>query len=152
MNLKRSLVVLKQKIIEPSKHLVLPLFEGLTLYDVSRFFLRGIYEGRITDRAASIAFSFFLALFPGVIFLFSLLPFFEVPGLEVELFATFERVLPPDTYDAVRETINEILHDKKTGLLSLGFFLALIFATNGVNALINNFNSTVHQIGNQKFL
>ncbi len=146
MSLKKTLVQLQVKLVAPTKRIVLPLFEGLTLFDVSRFFWKGIVEGRITDRAASVAFSFFLALFPGILFLFNLLPYFPVDGIEQEVFATFQRILPPDTYDTVKTTIDDILYDKRTDLLSLGFFLALIFATNGVNSLISNFNSTVHQI------
>jgi len=46
----------------------LPLFDGLSAYDVAVFFWKGIYEGSVSSRAASISFSFFLALFPGVIF------------------------------------------------------------------------------------
>ena len=92
MSLRKTLVQLQIKLVSPTKRIVLPLFEGLTLYDVSRFFWRGIVEGRITDRAASVAFSFFLALFPGILFLFNLLPYFPVEGIEQEVFATFQRV------------------------------------------------------------
>lgn len=134
-----------------SQRIRLPLFEGLTLYDVSVFFFRGIQQGRITDRAASVAFSFFMALFPGIIFLFTLIPFFPIHGIQDEVFNTFQRILPPDTYDAARSTIEDILNNKRSGLLSVGFFLALIFATNGINALINNFNHSIHQLETRGF-
>ncbi len=134
-----------------SKRIILPLFEGLTLYDVSVIFFKGIVEGRIADRAASIAFSFFLALFPGIIFLFNLIPFFPVEGIEAEVFNTFQRILPPDTYDATRSTIADILNNKRSDLLSIGFLLALIFATNGINSLISNFNHTIHQLETRGF-
>lgn len=124
----------------------LPLFDGLSLYDVSQFFFKGIEEGRVTNRAASVAFSFFLAFFPGIIFLFTLIPFFPIAGLEKEIFHTFQRVLPPDTYDAARSTIEDILYNKRSNLLSFGFLLALVFATNGVNAMISNFNHSYHQL------
>ncbi len=129
-----------------AKRVTLPLFEGLSLYDVASFFFRGIYEGSVTNRAGSIAYSFFLALFPGIIFFFTLIPFFPVESLETEVFSVFQRILPPDTFDAVRGTIEDVLSNKRGGLLSFGFFLALIFSTNGVNAIISNFNSTYHQI------
>lgn len=129
-----------------TKRIALPLFDGLSLYDVSIFFFRGIVEGSVTNRAGSIAYSFFLALFPGIIFFFTLIPFFPVASLETEIFSVFQRILPPDTFDAVRGTIEDVLSNKRGGLLSVGFFLALIFSTNGVNAIISNFNTTYHQI------
>jgi membrane protein len=149
--MKKFLLKIQADIARYSKKVVLPLFDGLTLYDVSVIFFKGIVEGRITDRAASIAFSFFLALFPGIIFLFNLIPYFPVQGIEDEVFNTFQRILPPDTYDATRSTIADILNNKRSDLLSLGFLLALIFATNGINALISNFNNTIHQIDSRGF-
>lgn len=129
----------------------LPLLEGLSLYDVSRFFFRGIVQGNVTSRAGSIAYSFFLALFPGIIFLFTLIPFFPVEQLEHEVFAVFQRILPPDTFEASLHTIQDVMKNKREGLLSIGFFLALIFATNGVNAIVANFNQTVHAIESRNF-
>lgn len=142
---------IKDEMIARSMKVHLPLFEGMSLYDVSHFFFKGIAEGRITDRAASVAFSFFLALFPGIIFLFNLIPFFPIEGVESEVFYTFRRVLPPDTYDAVHSTIEDILHNKSSSLLSFGFLFALVFATNGVNSMISNFNSSYHQLETRNF-
>ncbi len=136
---------------ERSRHIQLPLFEGLSLYDVATFFFKGIARGRITNRAASISYSFFLALFPGIIFLFSLIAFFPIQGLEEEIFEIFRRVLPPDTYEATRSTIEDILKNRRPDLLSFGFFFALIFATNGINSLISNFNDTIHQLESRGF-
>ena len=59
--MKRLLALLRRS----AQTITLPLFDGLSLYDVAIFFWKGIYEGAVTSRAASISFSFFLALFPG---------------------------------------------------------------------------------------
>lgn len=149
--MKKLFSTIQDQVATSTKKIVLPLFDGLTLHDVTIIFFKGIVEGRITDRAASIAFSFFLALFPGIIFLFNLIPFFPVAGIEEEIFNTFQRILPPDTYDAARSTIADILNNKRSDLLSLGFFLALIFATNGINSLISNFNNTIHQMETRSY-
>ncbi len=149
--MKRTLRKLKVVLTIWAMRRKLPLFEGLSLYDVSVFFFRGIAEGRITNRAASVAFSFFLALFPGILFLFSLIPFFPIADLEQEVFYTFQRILPPDTYDATRTTIDDILYNKRSDLLSFGALLTLIFATNGVNAIISNFNHSYHQLQSRNF-
>ena len=129
----------------------LPWFQGLSVYNVTVFFFKGIYEGRVTNRAASVAFSFFLALFPGIIFLFSLIPYFPFEGIEDEIFFTFQRILPPDTYEATKSTIDDILNNRRSSLLSFGFLFALLFATNGVNSMISNFNDSYHQIDARSF-
>lgn len=134
------------KIRDWSQRITLPLFEGLSIYDVARFFLHGIIEGSVTSRAGSVAYSFFMALFPGIIFFFTLIPFFPVESLEQEIFSVLERILPPDTWEVSRETITDILRNRRSGLLSFGFLLALIFSTNGINGLITNFSQTVHDI------
>lgn len=126
-----------------------PLFEGLSLYDISRFFLHGIVEGSVTNRAGSIAYSFFLALFPGIIFFFTLIPYFPVASLETEIYSVFQRILPPDTYEATKHTIDDVLSNRRGGLLSFGFILAFIFSTNGINAIISNFNQTIHAVENR---
>ena len=52
-----------------------PFFDGLSVWDILSFFVRGIYQGAITSRAGSVSFSFFLALFPGIIFIFTLIAY-----------------------------------------------------------------------------
>ncbi len=136
---------------EQSKYIKLPLFEGLSLYDVARFFFTGIIQGRITNRAASISYSFFIALFPGIIFIFSLIAYSPIEDLDVEIFRIIADILPPDTYDSVKSTIDDVLKNKRPDLLSFGFLFALIFATNGINSLISNFSSTVHKLEERGF-
>ncbi len=144
--MRRKLLFLWLQVEKWAMRVRLPLFEGLSLYDVSRFFFRGIAEGSVTSRAGSIAYSFFLALFPGIIFFFTLIPFFPVASLEQEIFSVFQRILPPDTWEASKSTIEDVMQNKREGLLSFGFLLALIFTTNGINAIISNFNQTIHSI------
>lgn len=149
--MRKKLTQLWEEVERWALKIRLPLLEGLSLYDVSRFFFRGIVQGNVTSRAGSIAYSFFLALFPGIIFLFTLIPFFPVQELEHEVFTVFQRILPPDTFEASLHTIQDVMKNKRQGLLSIGFFLALIFATNGVNAIVANFNQTIHAIESRNF-
>lgn len=140
-----------ENIKEQSKRIKLPLFEGLSVYDVAVFFFDGIAEGRVTNRAGSVAYSFFIALFPGIIFLFTLIPYFNVATLQDEIFNLLYRVMPPDTFEAAQSTIKDVLQNRRGSLLSIGFFLALLFATNGVNSLISNFNHSAHQLQTRNF-
>tara|TARA_R110002072_G_scaffold15884_1_gene63080 strand:- start:129 stop:1061 length:933 start_codon:yes stop_codon:yes gene_type:complete len=135
-----------------SKNIKLPLFDGLSLYDVTSFFFQGILEGQITNRAASISYSFFIALFPGIIFLFSLIAYVPIDNFDQEVFWLLSIVLPPDTYEAAKTTIDDILVNKRPDLLSVGFLFALFFATNGINALLSNLGNTIHKLENRSFL
>lgn len=132
------------KLAEKSKKLVLPGFDGMPLYDVADFFFTGIQKGAIKTRASSVAFSFLLALFPGIIFLFSLIPYIPIKGFQSELLALFQDIFPRDAYIAARSTIEDIVKHQRGGLLSLGFVLVAFFATNGISALIDGFNKSYH--------
>jgi len=129
----------------------LPLFDGLSAYDVAVFFWKGIYEGSVSSRAASISFSFFLALFPGVIFLFTLIPFIPVAGFQSELFKLLRDVLPPNSFDAAYTTITDILTIKRGDLLSFTVLAAFFFATNGTLSLIGNFGQSIHRLNVRGF-
>ena len=50
------------------------------------------------------------------------------------------------------DTLEDIVHRQRSGLLSFGFILALIFSTNGIMSLIAAFNSTYHAIETRSLL
>ena len=133
-------------IVQWSKDCSMPLVRELHLYEVVSVFIKGMADGNLANRAGSIAYSFFLAIFPGFLFLFTLIPFFPIQGLEAEVFNLLQRVLPPDTYEATRGTISDILGNKRSGLLSFGFISAMFFATSGIRGLIDNFDQTAHAL------
>ena len=68
-------------------------FEGLSIYDVAIFFWKGLVEGAITTRASSLAFNFFLAFFPAIIFLFTLIPYIPIAGFQKTLMELLENIL-----------------------------------------------------------
>ncbi|MGB1293962.1 MAG: YihY/virulence factor BrkB family protein [Flavobacteriales bacterium] len=142
--IKRKIVVYSLRLIAFTKHLVIPGFKGMSFYDVAKFFIEGLTKGAITTRASSLAFNFFLALFPAIIFLFTLIPFVPIVGFQEELFILMQDVFPPTTFDAAKATIDDIVNKKQAGLLSIGFFFALYFSTNGINSLIEAFNANIH--------
>jgi len=128
-----------------------PLFDGLSLWDVLSFFVKGIYEGAISTRAGSVSFSFFLALFPGIIFIFTLIAYLPLDAFQDELFSVLADVLPPSTHDMAFDAISDILTIKRGGLLSVTFAAALVFATNGTLSLISNLGISYHNINVKNF-
>jgi membrane protein len=138
-----------EKAVDHARRISLPLFDGVPLYDVALFFWRSIVDGAITTRASGIAFSFFIALFPGIIFLFTLIP---SSGFEHELFVIIQELVPDKIWPVVNDTIAEIvLADPRRDVMSLNFFMALIFATNGLVSMMSAFDATVHNINRRKW-
>jgi membrane protein len=133
------------------KRIVIPGFDGVSMYEILAFFFKGIWEGALTMRASAVAFNFFLALFPSLIFLFTIIPYIPIEGFHDMLFETLQDVLPNTTYNAVKSTAEDIITKPQGGLLSLGFILALFFSTTGVNSLIEAFNQTYHNIEKRSF-
>jgi membrane protein len=119
-------------------------FSGLSIYDVAIFFWKGLMEGAITTRASSLAFNFFLAFFPSIIVFFTLIPYIPISELQETLMDLLSTVLPPSTNEVTFNTLDDIINNPRGGLLSIGFVLALYFSTNGINSLIEAFNSSYH--------
>ncbi len=127
-----------------ARKVTLPGFDRIPLYDVMLFFFKSLQNGAITTRASAVAFSFFLAVFPSVIFIFTLIPYVPITNFQEELFLLIQGVLPPHTFQAVESTITDILTQPRGGLLSAGFFMGLIFSTNGLVSMMNAFDASLH--------
>ena len=140
------------KVIEFVKKIKPLGFTGLSLYDVSVFFIKGLQEGAITTRASSLAFNFFLAFFPSIIVFFTLIPYIPIDGFQQTLMEIISNVLPPSTNSATFSTLEDIINNQRGGLLSIGFILALYFSTNGMSSLIQAFNSSYHIRENESII
>ncbi|NII82570.1 YihY/virulence factor BrkB family protein [Pedobacter riviphilus] len=142
--LHRQLLHLKlySRFIEWTKGCILPGFSPLPLYTVATFFFREIGKDALVNKSSSLAYSFMLAIFPGIIFLFTLIPFIPIKGFQDQLLNLIQLVLPHNAFDAFETTLKDIIKKQNTGLLSFGFFSALFFATNGVKNLMKAFNKS----------
>lgn len=126
------------------KKIKLPWLHGLSLYELLDIYILGIVEGEISYRAAAIAFSFFMALFPFALFILNLIPYIPIEGFQEDFLGFVRQSVPPTTYDAIYKIINDILHNSHSGLLSTGFVMAIFLMTNGVNAILGGFESSHH--------
>jgi len=140
------------KIVETAKTVSLPGFEKVPVYDVGVFYVNGIANGAIGVRASAISFSFFMALFPSIIFIFTLIPFVPIPNFQNELLMLMEQLLPSNTYQAIQSTIVDIMTNKRFSLLSFGFIAAMLFSTNGISAMIASFNASANAFETRKWI
>jgi membrane protein len=122
------------------------------MYDIGYFFLVETRKSAITTRAASVAFTFFLALFPAIIFFFSLIPFLPVANLHQHLLSELQTLLPENAYQAAVITINDLVKTEHNSLLSFGFFVSLYLSTSGINALMDAFNQAIHVTETRTFI
>jgi membrane protein len=129
-----------------SRKIYLPGFRGVPLYDVGLFFIRGMQKSSISLRANAISYSFIIAFVPAVLFLFTLIPYIPVTGLEDNIMLTLQEVIPKEAFILLRSTIEDIITNQQTGLLSISVLISLYFASNGVIAIMNAFNQSSHSI------
>ena len=125
----------------------IPGMEGMNLYDLLEMYISGLVKGALTSRAGSIAFSFFIALFPFALFVLTLIPFVPIEGFQDDFISFIFKVMPSkEASDAVAIVLNDIANNKYGELLSFGFFLSILLMTNGINAILSGFEYTYHQI------
>ena len=134
------------------KQITLPGFQGVPIFDVLDFFIRNLLKESIANRAKAMAFSFFLALFPMLLFLFSLLPYFPIQGIQHELYFSLRDMLPEDIYAKVIATMDEILTHKHNVLLSVGFLGTLVVSVNGMDSIMQAFNQSLNIIETRSFV
>ena len=140
----RKLIYIWERILRKAKRITFPGFDGMPLYNVMVFFWRSIVDGSLTTRASAISFSFFMALFPAIIFLFTLIPYIPIDNFQNQLFLLIKDMVPETAFLAIEETVLDILTQQRGGLLSLGFFMALIFSTNGLASMMSAFDTSLH--------
>lgn len=139
MNLKIKLEALVDTFIEWLKTATIPGFRDQSLFYVGRYFIRSMFDDDLILRASSLAFNFFLALFPAIIFFFTLIAYIPIENLHDEILSYLEYILPHNTYATVSSTISDILKRQRGDLLSFGFFAAIFFGSNGFVSMINAF-------------
>jgi membrane protein len=131
-------------IVKWSKRVVVPGFDGIPIYDVTVFFVKGLMKGALNTRATSLSFQFFLSLFPAIIFLFTLIPFIPIDNFQESLMELIKDLLPHSAYDLTAATLDDIINRQRGGLLSLVFLVVLYLATNGIDAMLEAFSESIH--------
>ena len=141
-NLEKIPVI--NRLVAFGKKIKIPGLEGMSLYDVLEMYVIGIVKGALTTRAGGIAFSFFMAIFPFLLFILTLIPYIPIEGFQEGLLSLMQEALPPKTFEAVDFVIKDIINNQYGGLLSFGFFASIFLMTNGVNAIFGGFEYSYH--------
>lgn len=141
-------------LIRWSQHITLPGFQKLPLYDVIVFFIKQMRKVGLNERAAAISFNFLMAIPAATIFLCTLLPYLPISAqITDELLTLTEDITPnDDTYFAIKGFLEDFLQTPRSGLLSLGFLLAVFYASNAMMGIMRTFNKSLIYISRRNFL
>ena len=139
---------LKIKIKKSLSYVKIPGLNGFSFLDLIELYFLGLIRGTLTSRAGSISFSFFMALFPFILFVLNLIPFipkfFSIENFDAILFNFIETILPQDTHTFFEKIFEDIKSKPRAGLLSSVFLLSVILTANGVNSIFTSFEVSYH--------
>ena len=136
-----------------SKKIIVPGFQGMSFYEVISFVVNEASKDAIYTRANSVAFSFFMAIFPTIIVLFTLIPY--LPGTQnfIQVISdSTQDILPSNAHDYLFEVIDGVANTDRGGLRSLGAILALFFASSGMLTLMSGFDKNYTVFKKRSFL
>ena len=136
-----------------TKGIILPGFDGLSLYDLWKIYSGGIIKGTFSTRASAIAFSFFMALFPFLLFMLNLIPYINfIDDFQLQFLVFMDSLLPPNTSDFFNDIFLDIANTPRGGLLSLAFIVSIFLMTNGINAIFTGFEFSYHTNANRSIV
>ncbi len=124
--------------------LKIPGYVGFSFYDLIEMYTAGIVQGALSSRAGSIAFSFFMALFPFLLFILNLIAFIPIANFDAVLFDFIELLLPQESQGFFTDIFTDIRQKQRTGLLSSVFILSIFLTANGVSSIFSSFEGSYH--------
>lgn len=122
----------------------LPGNTSFSFYDLAEMYVLGIVKGALSSRAGSISFSFFMALFPFLLFILNLIAFIPIENFDGILFDFIELLLPHESQSFFTDIFNDIRQKQRTGLLSSVFLLSVFLTANGVSSIFSSFEGSYH--------
>jgi membrane protein len=143
--------MIKKNLIRELKAIWAEYEEHYVLCRIISILYQKIFQFDIDVRAAAVAYNFTLAVFPTIIFLFSLLPYMPIEHLDLKMIGFLKGTIPKNLQGDLTELISEIVNKKRGGVLSFGFLFALFASTSGIMALIRSFNLTYKTNENRGF-
>jgi membrane protein len=111
------------------------------LIHFSKDLWREIQNDRVFTGAAALAYFLLLAIFPGAIFVLSLLPYLSIPHMQQAIMDLLHQVLPAQSATLFEGTIRHLVSEKKGGLLTFGFVFMLWSASTGMYAIMQQLNA-----------
>lgn len=106
-----------------------------------RTFTESFFKDDVLGLSAQLAYYFFLALFPALLFLISLASFFPVVNLMDEVVRTLGRVAPPDVLRFLLDQMKQLSNQESGGVLTFAFLFTMWSSSGAMTSIISTLNS-----------
>jgi len=128
--------------IKLTKRIKPPGFEGMSIHYVAKFFWDSIAKGGLVTRASAISFKLIMASIPGMIVLISAIPLL-FPDFMDQIHQAMSAFLPTETMEILSPYLDQ-LFDKGGAIISVGFLLAIYYASSAFQSILGAFSRSVH--------
>jgi membrane protein len=115
---------------------------GVSIKKFSKELYTEISDDNVFNGAAALAFYMMLSIFPAAIFLLSLLPYLPIPDLEQAIMDLLHQSMPGDAAGLFTDVVENVVSERRGGLLSFGFLFTLWSASTGLAAIMQQLNIT----------
>lgn len=139
-----------KRVLHWAKTNSMPGFSRVPIYDIVVFVLNEMRRFDLFTRANSVAFSFFMSLFPSLLTLFTLFPYLqryflqylpENEGFNTFIYNEIQKVMPGVAGEQVFSFVEQVT-EPSIGALSSSFLVAIYFSSNGMLALMQGFEKS----------
>jgi membrane protein len=105
-----------------------------------RTFKEAFWEDNCLGMAAQLAYYFFFALFPALLFLVAVASYFPLTRLVDDLIARLGGFVPPEALQIITEQLEKISMDQQGGLLTFGMLVTIWSSSGAMTAIIDTLN------------
>jgi len=124
--------------------IILPGFNGASLYVVSKYFIREMKVLNLQERAAAVTYNFLMAMPPTFLLLFSILPYLQFRNVEPTILNLVNLLSPnQNIYNNVHGVLVDFMAKQHHDVLSYGVILVLFFSSNGIMGLMRSFDKSL---------
>lgn len=121
----------------------------VSIYTLFHIYINSFKKHEIYERSSGVAFNFTLAIFPGIIFLITLIPYIPIPNLYNQIIKSIGDLA---MFDQVTDTIANVINKPRGNLLSFSVILSLYLANNGMLSLMSAFNKIFRTVEKRGFI
>ena len=140
-----------QRVYRWARKSSLPGFDGVSVYDALKFVYLETQKDDIVVRAKAMAQSFFLALFPAIIFLLTLIPYLPFTMDYVVFWkSSIQGLLPQEAETYLFDIMDSLGQKIRVGSQFLSLILMLYFTSNGISTMLSGFAKSYSETFNKR--
>ena len=109
---------------------------GAGFFDFLEFFYQTTTDRKFALSAMGMAFRFFFAVFPGLILIFTLVPYIPIDNLQADVNEFLASVVPADSFGFVQEIVQEFFNKPAASVIYLNIALLMYASLSGVRSML----------------